>query len=284
MRSPFRRPSLARPVLTLAFSLSLAATPAGAARAAPAQTHPATPADLVAAKRALAAAVSHGTAQDVMKARGRFAALSVGDPSNPRIHYWVAVADWRAVPRLGAAGKDLAARTCDDGLTEIGRALAGQPGDAEALAVRASLLGMSMQFHPGSMMTLGPEIEEATERALHAGPDNPRVLLLAGLNTLNKPSFVGGGAEPALAQLRKSQELFASVAPADSTAPDWGQDDAYLWAGRASMQLGKPADARAAYLRVLELNPDQTWVRRELLPEAEKALAAGAPAGAPAAK
>lgn len=290
---PFAR--VDRAASGLAAPLAIALTLAGVMPAAAATSAPATraaapagptatvaPAEIVAAKRALADAVATGTLQDVLEARRRFAALTTIEPKNPLLHYWVAVADWRAEPRLSSDA--LASRMCEDGLTEADRALAHAPEDPEALAIKASLLGMSFRFHPGSAMTLGPQIEDATQAALAAGPTNPRVLLLAGLNTLNKPTFVGGGAEPALAQLEKSEHLFEAATPADSTAPDWGHEDAYLWAGQALMRLGKPAEAKSAYAKVLELNPRHAWVLRQLMPEAEKALAAPAPAAAPAAK
>jgi hypothetical protein len=236
-------------------------------------------AEIASAKRALHAAVSWGGTREILEVRARFAAVAAAQPRLAAPHYWLALADWRVVPRLGATSAESAERYCTEGLAEIGRVLEREPKNAEALALRASLLGMSLQFHPASMMTLGPEIEAATQRALAAGPQNPRVQLLAGLNTLNKPAFVGGGAKPALAQLEKSQQLFEAVAaPADSTAPDWGRDDAYLWAGRAAMKSGDAAAARAFYLKALGATPDHGWVRHQLMPEAEKALASGAAA------
>jgi len=183
------------------------------------------------------------------------------------------------VPRLGGSSGGSAERYCDEALAEIGRALELDPKNAEAMALRASLLGMFLRFHPGSVMTLGGEVEAATRRALAAAPGNPRVQLLAGLNTLNKPAFVGGGVEPALEQFVASQRLFEGAkAPGDSTAPDWGRDDAYLWAGRAAMRKGDAAAARAFYLKALAATPDHGWVRHQLLPEAEKSLASGAAA------
>jgi tetratricopeptide (TPR) repeat protein len=251
---------------------SFALTLAVAGHAAPAAN---APADVASARRALQAAVSQGTAQDIMAVRARFTAMVTTAPQSPWAHYWVALCDWRVAPRLGDKAKPLAEKTCNEGLAEIDKAIALLPREGEFHALRSNLLGMSLQFHPAAMMTIGPEIEAAMQRALMAAPNNPRVELFAGINTLNKPAFVGGGADHALPLFRRAQELFESATPADSTAPDWGRDDAWLWAGRAAMKQGDAATARACYMKALEITPGHAWVTHALLPEAEQALADG---------
>ena len=246
-------------------------TPAHASPAAPA------PRDVAAARRALQAAVAQGSMQDILATRARFAALAAAAPKSAWAHYWVAVCDWRAAPRFDEKSKSLGEKTCAEGITEIGKAIALMPTEGEFQALRSNLLGMSLQFHPSAMMTIGPEIEASMQRALAASPSNPRVQLLAAINTLNKPAFIGGGADKALPMFRKAQATFESAAPADSTAPDWGLDDAWVWCGRAAMKLGDAATARACYLKALEITPGQAWVTHALLPEADKALAGDTP-------
>lgn len=270
-------------IRTLA-TLALAATLGSTANAAPDSKTPANAAftlsatgNAVATRRVLDAAVSRGTLQDILAARARFVALAAAEPKSPWAHYWVAVSDWRAVPRFDDKAKALAEKTCEEALAQIDQAIALAPREGEFHALRSNLLGMSLRFHPEAMMTIGGEIEATMQRALAAAPSNPRVQLLAALNTLNKPAFVGGGADRALPLFRKSQQLFESTAaPADSTAPVWGRDDAWLWAGRTAMKLGDAATARACYVRTLEITPGYAWVTHALLPEAEKALAAAA--------
>ena len=258
----------------IAASLTLLVTaPAHASPAAPA------PRDLAAGRRALDAAVAHGGLQDILAARARFAALAIAAPRSPWAHYWVAVCDWRAAPRFDDNARALAEKTCAEGVAEIEKAIAITPAEGEFHALRSNLLGMSLQFHPGAMMTIGPQIEAAMQRALAASPANPRVQLLAAINTLNKPAFIGGGADKALPMFRRAQGLFENIAAADTTAPAWGQDDAWIWCGRAALKLGDAATARACYLKALEITPGQAWVTHTLLPEAEHALAGDAPGG-----
>jgi len=248
-------------------------TPSHAAPAAPA------PRDIAAARRLLQAAVTQGSLRDILAARARFAALAASAPKSPWAHYWVAVCDWRAAPRFDDKSSALAEKTCAEGITEIERSIALTPAEGEFHALRSNLLGMSLQFHPSAMMTIGPEVEAAMQRALAASPANPRVQLLAAINTLSKPAFIGGGADKALPLFRKAQAQFEAAAPADSTAPDWGHDDAWVWCGRTAMKLKDAATARECYLKALEITPGHAWVTHALLPEADKALAAGAERG-----
>ncbi len=229
------------------------------------------PAAIAAARRTLQEAVNAGRPEGLLKARAQFQALSAAEPGSAPLHYWVAVASWRVVPLLEDAQKaEMIAR---DGLAHCEAALKLDPALAEALAMKGGLQGMSIRFNPASMMTLGPQSEANLGRALGMSPKNPRIHLLRGIGTLNKPAAFGGGAAPALEMFKQAQALFAADSAADSVAPDWGRDDALLWAGRAAMKLEDYAAARGYFTAALEVNPANAWVKARLLPAAEEALA-----------
>src|SRR5439155_19621612 len=67
--------------------------------------------------------------------------------------------------------------------------------------------------------------------------------------------------------------LCAPEAVADSAAPDWGRDDAFVWAGRCAMKLKDFAGARDFFRQALVANPANGWTRTALLPAAEDSLA-----------
>jgi tetratricopeptide (TPR) repeat protein len=232
------------------------------------------PAAFVAAKRELQASVSHGQSAEMLKARVTLATLAAAEPKSPALAYWLALADWRLVPVLTSVDKEQAKKLCNEGLAACDRALAVQPRFAEAIALRAGLQGLWLGFVPADAMTLGPEMEEAFGRASGIEPGNPRVVFLKALGTLHKPSFVGGGAEKAKPQFERAIELFKSENPADSTAIDWGRDDALLWSGQCLAKLGDLPGAVARYREALALNPANAWTNYVLLPAAEKELAA----------
>jgi tetratricopeptide (TPR) repeat protein len=168
--------------------------------------------------------------------------------------------------------KKLAEQLGDDGLEHLERALAIDGKYAAALAVKGGIQGMMISLRPNSMMTLGPQSGAHLSRALSLAPGDPRIHLLNGIGILHKPVMFGGGPRPSLEEFRQAQELFAKESVADSTQPDWGGDDAWVWEGRAAMELKDYAGARAAFQHALQVNPDNGWVRTQLLPAAEKAL------------
>ncbi len=256
--------------LALVFSLTSQARPAHAADAA----------QVAAAKKALQAAVNRGSADGILAARGQFDALSTAEPKNALLHYWVAVCDWRVSPYFMADDKKaMGKRWVTEGIARAGQAYELDPKFAEALALRCGLQGLAIQFDPGQAMRLGMQMGADMAHALDLAPNNPRVRLLDGINTLYKPGFIGGGAGPALKTLDKAQALFAAETSTDPSAPDWGRDDAYVWAGRAAVKAGDLKGARAYYQKALTANPENGWVLHSLLPEVEKRMP---PAGAKA--
>jgi len=201
--------------------------------------------------------------------------MSAADPQSVELHYWVALASYRLVPRVMSKDKKMAQRYCEDGIAHLDQALEISPKSAECLSLKAGLMGLSIGLSPMKAMSIGSEIAGVEGQALGLAPENPRVVLMQGINTFNKPGFVGGGAKKALPQLERAITLFAAATPGDSTSIDWGHDDAHVWAGRAAVKLKDWSAARAHYEKALEINPGNTWVRYRLLPELDKVAAGG---------
>lgn len=139
---------------------------------------------------------------------------------------------------------------------------------AETHALRSSVLGQLIN-NPLRGMTLGPRSSSAMDRALELGPRNPRVWLLRGVGAMFTPRMFGGGADRAEEYLRKAIALFPSDRPAPPL-PAWGHAEAYVWLGQALHRQQRITDARAAYDRALELQPQNEWVRRVLLPALDR--------------
>jgi tetratricopeptide (TPR) repeat protein len=140
----------------------------------------------------------------------------------------------------------------------------------ESHALRASVTGQMIGLgNPMSGMILGPRSESQMDKAVELGPNNPRVWLLKGVGTMFKPKMFGGGADKAEKELLKAIELFANDRPV-APAPRWGHAEVYAWLGQAYAQQDKVPEARAAYQKVLELDPGNGWVLHVLLPALDK--------------
>ncbi len=242
------------------------------AAALPATASALNPAAVASARRDLQSAMDHGDLDGMQAVRARFAAMADAEPGSALLQYWTGVAAWRAL--MLSRDKRQAVRFAQEAIERLDRALAADSRFAEALAVKASVQGMLVEYEPSQAMTLGPQSGANVGRALKLAPDNPRVRLLDGIGTLHKPALFGGSPKAAIETFREAQALFARETVSDSTAPDWGRDEAFLWEGRAAMKLKDHAAAREAYRLALAANPRNGWVRTRLLPEAEKALAA----------
>ena len=140
---------------------------------------------------------------------------------------------------------------------------------AESYAIRSSVIGQLIGSNPLRGMTLGRKSSGAMDRAVEVGPNNPRVWLLRGIGAMFTPSLFGGGLDKAEEYLNKAAALFPSDAPAPPM-PAWGHAEAYIWLGQVYKRRDRIDDARQAYTRALELQPDNGWVRHVLLPELDR--------------
>jgi tetratricopeptide (TPR) repeat protein len=129
--------------------------------------------------------------------------------------------------------------------------------------VTGQLIGLSR--NPLTGMRLGPRSSALMEEAADAGPRNPRVWLVKGINAMYTPAMWGGGLDKARSHLQRAQELFANDGPA-APLPAWGEADVHIYLGQIHAKQGRLHEARAAYERALVLQPDNRWVRRVLLP------------------
>ena len=129
-------------------------------------------------------------------------------------------------------------------------------------AVVGQLIGVSGIF---AIPRLGPRTNRLMDEAIAMAPGNPRVWLLKGILSIHKPKGFGGGLDNAERDLKKAIELF----PADTVVaprPAWGHAEAWAWLGSVHAGQKRIDEARAAYLRALELQPHFDWVRLHLLP------------------
>jgi Flp pilus assembly protein TadD len=141
----------------------------------------------------------------------------------------------------------------------------------ETFALRASVLGQMISVNPGPItaMRLGPRADAAMERAVELGPNNPRVYLLRGVGNIFKPALFGGGTDKAERDIRKAIELYATD-KAQPPAPTWGRAEAWAWLGQVHVKQERFDDARAAYMKALEIEPDNGWVKDVLLPALDR--------------
>lgn len=213
-------------------------------------------------------AVDRDDQQLLKQARSRLERVASSSPNDPWVHHYIGYTYYReGVMRLQKEGKpprdllDLARKSFE-------RSIAINP-IPESHALLSAVIGQSIGTNPLRGMTLGPKSDAEMDKAVAAGPRNPRVWLLRGIGTLHKPGAFGGGADKAEAHLKKAAELFQADSP-EGPAPRWGHAETYAWLGQIEVRRKNPAGARAYYTKALEVDPAYGWVKFVLLPSLDR--------------
>lgn len=177
--------------------------------------------------------------------------------------YTLAYADWR-LSYLYDAKHVRHRQTRLDEARRLLEDLTAESKNAEALALLAAVYGGLIDLNRWKSMTLGPKASETLAAAAKSAPDNPRVALLHGMNSVYTPKLFGGGLDVAERHLRRAETLFARTS--ETEWPNWGAADASAWLGRVLQQKGDLEGARAMYERALAIAPEYAWVKAVLLP------------------
>ena len=187
-------------------------------------------------------------------------------PDDPLLLHYLGYARYReATVMQGMQRKDKEYRPLLEAADSLLERSASKLQLAESYAVRSSVIGQLIGSNPLRGMTLGPKSSSAMDRAVEVGPNNPRVWLLRGIGAMFTPAMFGGGIDKAEEYLTKALALFPNDQPAPPM-PAWGHAEAYIWMGQLHTRRDRIDEARQAYTRALELQPDNGWVRHVLLP------------------
>jgi hypothetical protein len=256
----------------------------GAVRAAPAET----------AERRLAAAKGRIMAADygadlagLQRLRDEVAPLAADPAWGYLARYWAGFASWRLAingASNGMSAADLRANL-ERASEDFEAALRLRADFADAYAAAAGVDSWLPLFL-GADSAAGRERIERYKRlqarAQELAPDNPRVLWVEAVPYLYLPADRGGDPSRAVALYRRMVEV-AGPPVASSPLPDWGKPEGLMSLAFAHLRLPAPdleaaeQEARAA----LRLQPDWSYVKGTLLPQIEKARAAGRPASPP---
>ena len=223
------------------------------------------------ASREIEAANAAGDLDRLTNAAAMIDRVLTVTPNDPLLLYYRSFALYRsATLYTGQRKNDEAKRVLDEADRLLDQVTARSP-TADALALHSSVMGLQIGVsnNPLAGMMLGPKSAGLLDRAKELEPKNPRVWLISGMSAMFTPKMFGGGSDKAEQDLRKAIVLFETDRPV-APAPSWGRADAYIWLGQALQKEEKPAEAKAAYEKALEIQPGNQWVRRVLLPSLDK--------------
>jgi len=246
---------------------------------APSSAQPASAADSLMreATRLLDRGITTGSIETLQRARSIFQRTTASKSHAALSHYYTALSSYQIVNRLEEESEQ--DEYLDDAEAHAKTALEKRENWAEAWALLSSVYGRKASRGMFAGMRNGPKADDALERAEEIAPNNPRVLLTKGISLYNKPGMWGGDKDEAVEALRAAIAAFeantSDASPSEPShsdhgpvdlQPTWGHAEAYAWIGIAHENDGRPAQARAAFERALEVRPGYAWVESVLLP------------------
>ena len=211
----------------------------------------------------------------LMQARALLEQALNANPGNPYVLYAMGYAEYRILCIGYANGDDdLFDRFSDSAISHAERAAIDARLKSDASALLGSIYGMKISKNWLQAPILGPKSSRLLADAVESDSTNPRAWFFTGVSQFSTPEFFGGGKEKAAASFLHALRYAERAVTADSLLPRWGLLDALIWSGRTAEATDDPATAISMYRRVLERAPEYGWVKYNLLPGAEKKLAA----------
>ena len=211
--------------------------------------------------------------QEMLGSRAFFERL-LSDSTYPwLVHYYIGFIDMRIFHyHLSQEKKDEAKEFVEDGIAHLEKAVEIKNDFAEAYALLSAMFGNKIALNPILGMTLGMKSGSMLQKAFDLAPENPRVSLIAGQSAYYTPKMFGGGKEKALQHIQKAVACFQTFKPERSVDPTWGHDEAYAYLGMIQMDQGRLEEAKLSFEKALEINPNFSWVKYDLLPKLEKKM------------
>lgn len=182
-----------------------------------------------------------------------YSAAAAKAPNDAVAQYRAALAaSYQAEVALEVRDKKQAEQAAERGAKLAERAVALKPDVAEYYRILGTLCG---QVAAGNLLTglsYGKRAQEAINKAVEKDPKSPTVYLARGVGNYYLPAALGGGLDLAIADFRKALSLDAKNA------------EAYLWLGLSLRKQNKNTEAREAFTKAIELNPNRIWVKQQL--------------------
>lgn len=143
-------------------------------------------------------------------------------------------------------------RAAEAGIRSAERAVALKPDVAEYHRILGTLYGQIVPVNVLAGLSYGKKAQDAIAKAIEQDPKSSAAYVSRGVGNFYVPQGLGGGLDLAIKDFQKAIELNPK------------SDEAYLWLGLAMRKANRNADARKAFSRSLELNPNRIWAKQQL--------------------
>ena len=198
------------------------------------------------------------TARDAQdrQALDRFAneakAAAANQPGDAGAQYRAALAySYVAEVALEQRDKAAAARAAETGIGFAHRAVELNAKSGEHHRVLGTLCGQIIPANILLGLQYGRCARESVDKAIELDPGSALAWVSRGVGNYYLPTQFGGGPDPAIRDLKKAIELDPKLA------------EAYMWLGVALRKANRNGEAREAFAKALELNPQRAWTKQQ---------------------
>src|SRR5579863_1342301 len=174
-------------------------------------------------------------------------------PNDAAVQYRAALAaSYLAEVSLEVRDKKAAEDAALKGIKAAEKAVTLQPGSAPNYVVLGTLCGQVIPANVIMGLSYGKRAKDAVEKAIATNPKLSSAYEARGVGNYYLPASFGGGYDIAIADFHKAIEL------------DPRNAEAYLWLGLSLRKQNKDPEARQAFTRALEIDPNRVWVKQQL--------------------
>lgn len=225
---------------------------------------------IIQGKEKIESAHLHWDKNGMLEARAFFERILSKTDKVWLVNYYIAYCDYRLTTyAFGENNKKEAKKYVNDGIKRLKISIEAKSNFADAYALLSSFYGNKIALNPWSGFWYGPKSGKMIEKAFALEPNNPRLHIISGISAYYTPETWGGSKEKSRETFNKAAELFKNE-NVEAILPDWGYSEVYGWLGLVELNLGDTSSAKVHFKRALEINPENGWVKYNLLPQVEK--------------
>ncbi len=208
-----------------------------------------------------------------LKGRGLFERVLSSEPENFLAKYYLAYTDYKlSIYFMSKKEQIQFDRFVKSGIETCKELLSKNNEDAETKALLGGIYGIQIANEPNLGQVIGPQSNALLFEAVELAPDNPRVLVLAGINKLNTPEFFGGSKTKALEYFKKAVNLFENSGAVNSDGIEWGHLYALGWLGKTFLKMKDYDSAYRTFNKALSIEPEYSWIKYNLLPKVKEKM------------
>lgn len=164
---------------------------------------------------------------------------------------------------LGLKNYDQAEKLLSKAEKHIAAALAQSPKISTANAYKGSFIGFRIALSKFKAITLGPESASYINKAFESDKSNIQAVVDRANSYFYTPALFGGNKTEAIKLYNQGIKLFESTGTAEH---NWFYLSVLTTLARAYEKVNKTNEALAVYKKILQIEPEFSWVKKELYP------------------